>query len=71
MVVLKYNEAHRLEEKKCNAIVMDQGRHKDMVKTISTTSKEHINEVQTVLTQLKEKKNMLKEIDHDESHSRK
>jgi hypothetical protein len=42
-----------------------------MVKTISTTSKEHMNEVQTDLTQLKEKKNMLKEIDRDESHSHK
>ena len=42
-----------------------------MVKTISTASKEHINEVQTDLRQLKEKKNMLKEIDCDESHSRK
>jgi hypothetical protein len=42
-----------------------------MVNTISTASKEHINEIQTVLTQLKEKKNMLKEIDRDESHSRK
>jgi hypothetical protein len=42
-----------------------------MVNTISTASKEHINEVQTDLTQLKEKKNMLKEIDRDESHSHK
>jgi hypothetical protein len=41
-----------------------------MVKTISTASKEHINEIQTDLTQLK-KENMLKEIDRDESHSRK
>jgi mannitol/fructose-specific phosphotransferase system IIA component len=46
---------------------MDQGRHKDMVKTISNASKEHINAVQTVLTQLKEKKNMLKEIDDDDN----
>ena len=48
---------------------MDQGRHKEMVKTISTTSKEHINAIQTDLTKTKEKENMLKEINHDESHS--
>ena len=42
-----------------------------MVKTISTVSNEHINAVQTDLTQLKEKENMLKEINCDESHSRK
>ena len=40
-----------------------------MVKTISTASKEHINAIQTDLTQPKEKENMLKEINRDESHS--
>ena len=40
-----------------------------MVKTISTASKEQINAIQTDLTEPKEKENMMKEINCDESHS--
>jgi hypothetical protein len=42
-----------------------------MVRQFQLRVRKHINEIQTVLTHLKEKKNMLKEIDCDESHSRK
>jgi hypothetical protein len=57
VVVLKYNEAHQLEE---NEIVIQPCQNKEeinnMIMTISTMGKEHINEVQTDLTQMKRRR---------------
>jgi ACT domain-containing protein len=42
-----------------------------MIMTISTAGKEHINEVPNRFNTAEKKKNILKEIDRDESHSHK